>query len=164
MFRTAALVPAFLALLALLPASARAQRQLSLEANPFHGTIGYGWTTSPGWLLGVEVGIGFPQIDLTLAPAGGSFLDFAHIGLFARSRPAGPLAFDGRFQLGLAELDGCSGCVPGAFAALSGGAFIGGRNVKVGPRLTAGFIKDNRDPATFVLNLTPVAVLFTYTW
>jgi hypothetical protein len=150
-------------LLAISAADAAAQRrQLSLEANPFHGTLGYGWAVGPDRFAGLEVAFGFPQFDQTLDPADESLIDFVHVGAFLRTHPARSVALDARAKLGLAELRGCSGCLPGVFAALSGAAFFGGRHVKVGPRLTAGVIKESRDPTTFVLNLTPLAVLLTW--
>lgn len=154
-----------LALLALSAGAVRAQgRQLSLEATPVHGTLGYGWATAPGRYVGLEVGFGFPQLDRTLEPTDETLMDFLHLGVFVRAQPMGAVALDGRVQAGLAELRGCSGCLPGAFTAVSGGVFFGGRYAKLGPRLTAGVIRENADPAAFVLNLTPVAALFTYTW
>jgi len=154
-----------LALLALSSADLDAQRrQLSLELNPVHGTLGYGWTVAPTRFVGVEVGFGFPQLDRTLVPASESLLDVLHLGVFVRSDPTKSVAFDSRVQVGLAELRGCSGCLPGVFTAVSGAAFLGGRYLKAGPRLTAGLIKENDDPASFVLNLTPVEILLTYAW
>jgi hypothetical protein len=154
-----------LALLALAGSDLCAQhRQLSLELNPVHGTLGYGWTVAPTRFVGVEVGFGFPQLDQTIAPAGESLMDVLHVGAFVRSDPAKSVTFDGRVQAGFAELRGCSGCLPGGFTAVSGAAFFGGRYLKAGPRLTAGVIKENDDPASFVLNLRPVEVLLSYTW
>ena len=154
-----------LVLLAISAGAVRAQgRQLSLELNPVHATLGYGWATAPDRYFGLEVGFGFPELDRTLEPADESLVDFLHVGAFVRAQPTGSVALDGRVQVGLAELRGCSGCLPGAFTAVSGGAFFGGRYAKVGPRLTAGVIKEQGDPAEFVLNLTPVAALLTYSW
>lgn len=154
-----------LALLVFTGADLGAQRrQLSLELNPVHGTLGYGWAVAPTRLVGVEVGFGFPQLDRTLAPADESLIDILHVGGFVRSNPSKAVTLDGRARVGLAELRGCSGCLPGVFTAVSGAAFFGGRHVKVGPRMTAGVIKENGDPTSFVLNLTPVAVLVSYTW
>lgn len=154
-----------LPLLLLTTADLAAQRrQVFLEFNPVHGTIGYGWALSPTRFAGVEVGFGFPQLDRTLVPSDESFLDIAHVGAFLRVNPSSSVTLDGRFQLGLAELEGCSGCLPGVFTGVSGGAFFGGDRFKVGPRLTAGAMKESGDPAEFVLNLTPVAALFTYSW
>lgn len=144
---------------------AHAQRRLvSIEANPIAGTVAYGWARSPTTFYGIELGFGFPQVDRTLAPDSGSFLDFAHVGVFLRMHASDHVAFDTRLQLGLAELNGCSGCLPGAFGGVSGAIFVGGRRFKVGPRITAGAIREGSNPSEFVLNLTPVAVLFTHTW
>lgn len=154
-----------LALLALASADLGAQRrQLSLEMNPVHGTLGYGWTVAPTRFVGVELGFGFPQLDQTIAPAGESLMDVLHVGAFMRSDPAKSVVFDSRVQVGFAELRGCSGCLPGLFTAVSGAAFFGGRYLKAGPRLTAGVIREHDDPVSFVLNLTPVEVLLSYTW
>ena len=154
-----------LALLALAGSDLCAQRrQLSLEVNPVHGTLGYGWTVAPTRFVGVELGFGFPQLDRTLTPADGSLMDVLHVGAFVRSTAAKSVTLDGRVQAGFAELRGCSGCLPGGFTAVSGAAFFGGRYLKAGPRLTAGVIKENDDPASFVLNLRPVEVLLSYTW
>lgn len=146
-------------------ADASAQRrELSLEANPFHGTLGYGWYRSPDRVMGIQVGFGFPQLDRTIVPDDESLLDIMHVGLFMRAKPTRSVALDGRVTIGLAELRGCSGCFPGAMAAVSGGAFWGGRNVKVGMRVTTGVVNDDRHPPEFVLNVTPVALLFTHAW
>jgi hypothetical protein len=154
-----------LALLALASADLGAQRrQLSLELNPVHGTLGYGWTVAPTRFVGIEVGFGFPQLDRTLAPADESLMDVLHVGAFVRSDPAKSLTLDGRAQVGLAELRGCSGCLPGVFTAVSGAAFFGSKYLKAGPRLTAGVIREHGDATTFVLNLTPVEVLLSYAW
>lgn len=87
-----------------------------------------------------------------------------HLGVFVRSNPTKSVALDGHVQAGFAELRGCSGCLPGVFTAVSGAAFLGGRYLKAGPRLTAGVIREHGDQTSFVLNLTPVAVLLSYTW
>jgi hypothetical protein len=162
MIRIAALV---LVLLTLSAGEAYAQRrQLSLELNPIHATLGFGWSTASNHTMGMEVGFGFPQLDRTLAPAEEALIDFLHIGVFLRAQPMPSLSLDARAQSGLAELRGCSGCFPGLFTAVSGGVFWGGRYAKVGSRLSAGVIKEPGDPATFVLNLTPIAALLTYMW
>lgn len=162
MNRTALLV---LVLLGTVAGDVRAQaREMSLEANPIHGTLGYGWVRSSGLTAGLQVGFGFPQLDRTLAPADESFLDITHLGVFLRGNPARSITLDGRIQVGLAELRGCSGCLPGVFTGASAGVFWGWRHVKVGPRITAGVINEHGDPAEFVANLTPVALLFTYDW
>ena len=154
-----------LALLVFTTADLAAQRrQIFLEFNPVHGTIGYGWAVSPTRFAGVEVGFGFPQLDRTLVPSDDDFLDIAHVGAFLRANPSDAVTLDGRVQLGLAELEGCSGGLPGVFTGVSGGAFFGGRRFKVGPRLTVGAMKESGDPAELVVNLTPVAALFTYSW
>jgi hypothetical protein len=142
------------------------RRQISLEATPVHGAIGYGWVAS-GRVTGIELGFGFPQVDRTLTPSDHDLLDIIHIGVFMRSPPARPITADGRLAVGLGELDGCSGCFPGAVLSASGGAFWGTRHVKIGPRVTTGWITEHggTDSASgFFLYLRPVAVLFNYAW
>jgi hypothetical protein len=151
-------------LMAIFAGDLGAQRQLSLEVNPIHATIGYGWTTAPDRIVGVELGMGVPQLDRTLLPADEPLIDFIHLGVFVRSQATPLVVLDGRAQLGLAELYGARASLPGTFTALSGGAFVGGRHVRVGPRLTAGMVMEWGNPAAFVVNLTPIALLFTYTW
>jgi hypothetical protein len=142
----------------------RAQRpQVSLEANPFHATAGIGWTTAKSNVVGIDVGFGFAQLDHTLVPSDEDLEDILHLGVFMRSPASKPFLVDGRIQIGLAELRGCSGCLPGFLAATSGGVFWGGRRAKVGARLLAGGIKDSMNsPAEFVLQLTPIALLLTF--
>lgn len=155
---------AFVMLFAVADAAAQ-ERQFSLEANPVHGTAGYGWYRSDTRIYGVEIAFGFPQLDRKLSPDDDeSFVDFVHIGAFLRGQPARAFTLDAKVKVGLAELRGCSGCFPGLFTAVSGGAFVGGRRFKVGSRLTAGYINELDIPAEFVLNLTPFAVMFTHDW
>jgi hypothetical protein len=148
--------------LAALPVQAQ-RPQFSLEANPFHGTVGIGWTTASGNVVGVDAGFGFAQLDHTLVPSDEDLEDFLHLGVFMRSPASNPFLFDARIQIGLAELRGCSGCLPGFMAATSGGVFWGSRRVKVGTRVLAGAQKDSKNsPAVFVLQLTPIALLLTF--
>jgi hypothetical protein len=139
-----------------------AGQHYSLEANPIHGTAGYGWQRGEQTVVGVQIAFGFPQLDRKLVPDDEEDLvDFAHVGVFARYRPSNVVAVDGALRLGLAELYGCSGCLPGILSAISGGVFVGGRNVKVGARLTGGVIAEDGGGTNFVVNLTPFALLLT---
>jgi hypothetical protein len=162
MIRIAAVLVLLLTLSA--PGAGAQRRQLSLELHPIHATLGVGWATAPERTIGFEAGFGFAQLDRTLVPSEETLLDFLHLGLFLRTQPTRMLSLDARVQSGLAELRGCSGCFPGVLTALSGGLFLGGRNVKLGSRLSAGVIKEAGVPSTFVLNLRPVAVLLTHRW
>lgn len=151
---------AFLLILLSTPGPLAAQHY-SLEANPIHATAGYGWHRGEQTVLGVQLAFGFPQLDRKLVPDDEEDLaDFAHVGVFARYRPADAVTLDGALRFGLAELYGCSGCLPGVLGAISGAVFVGGRNVKVGARLTSGVIADGGG-TNFVVNLTPFALLFT---
>jgi hypothetical protein len=114
-------------------ASAEAQR-FGLEVTPVHCTVSYGWPAAAGTLRGLQAGFGFPQFDRQLLPSDGELIDFLHIGGFIRSDVSRALLVDSALRIGLAELRGCSGCLPGVLAAGSTGILVGGRRLKVGLR------------------------------
>jgi hypothetical protein len=145
-------------------------RHLSLEATPFHGTLGMAWQRSGGALAGISIGFGFPQFDYTLVPAepdeegDDDFLQIAHIGLFVRVAPSPFVHVDADVRLGIGELHGCSGCFPGLVYAASVSPMVGWKRLKVGPRVLAGWIKEGGDPTTGILNVTPLAARYTISW
>jgi hypothetical protein len=149
-----------------------AQRhQLTLEATPVHGTVGFGWAVGAHHFAGIELGIGVPQIDRTLLPDGPvdvegkpTFLNLAHIGGFLRFTPASLLAADLRAMAGIAALDGCSDCLPGGYLGAGAGAFIGWRNVRFGSRVIGGVIKEGSRPSRGFVNFTPFAILLLVEW
>lgn len=144
-----------------------AQRnQLSLEANPFRGTLGYARQSAAEWHAGVSIGFGFPQVDRTLAPADGDFLDLFHLSPFVRFSPSVNAAYEAGLRLGFGDLHPCRGsdCLPGLYYGVSGAALFGWRSFKVGPRLTAGVMREGGEPATGFLGLSPVNLLVTHSW
>jgi hypothetical protein len=149
-----------------------AQRhQLTLEATPVHGTIGFGWAVGAHRFAGIELGIGVPQIDRTLLPdepldvdGKPTFLNLAHIGGFLRFTPASLLAADLRAMAGIAALDGCSDCLPGGYLGAGAGACIGWRNVRFGSRVIGGVIKEGSRPSRGFVNFTPFAILLLVEW
>lgn len=147
--------------------AAAQNRQLMLELSPVYPTIGFAWASGPTTFMGFDIGAGIPVWDVTLVPTGDEIAEIAHLGFFLRSQPNPTLTLDARVNAGVGgpRVD-CSGCLPagGGFAALGGGAFIGGRRVKVGARLRAGLVKERGESARFFMNLTPLALLFTYEW
>jgi hypothetical protein len=160
------------ALLLVFAGAAEAQRnELTLEVNPFHGTLGYG-RGAGGWRFGGEVGFGFPQADRVLAPdlpeedrISDEFLHFIHLGAFGRYTPSDHVGLDAAAHVGLADLRSCSGdCWPGLFYGGSSSVMVGWRHVKLGPRLTGGWIDEPGHPTTFVLALTPLAIRGSFSW
>src|SRR6476646_6689474 len=73
-----------LAALPSIPAGAQSRNHFAIEATPIHGTLSYARGPESDVRAGVEVGFGFPQIDLSLAPKGHEFTQIAHVGVFGR--------------------------------------------------------------------------------
>jgi hypothetical protein len=149
--------------------SESAAQHLSLEATPFHGTLGLGWD-SGARVLGLSIGFGFPQFDYTLVPTDpdeegdDDFLQIAHIGPFVRFAPSPFMIVDADVRLGIGELHGCSGCFPGLFYAATLSPMMGWKHLKVGPRVFAGWIREGSAPTTGIVNVTPLAVRYTISW
>ena len=150
------------------PATSTGQaKQVSLEANPWRGTIGYARQVAEGWYLGGEVGLGIPQIDRTLAPTGHNedFFDIFHIGPTARYKPDDRLLVIGTLRFGLADLQECSGdCFPGGYIASSVGFFLGWHSLKFGARAVVGRIWKSSQPATGFLSVSPINVVWVHYW
>lgn len=172
----AALMAALLAALCV-PARADAQRnEATLEASVIRGALGYAREMSPRALIGVEIGFGFPQIDRTLEPATDEdtgepdFEEYLHVALFARFRGSDRFEIDTGVRGSIADL--WSSTASDSWPSLFGGAYvqpmIGGRTVKVGTRLTAGWIGDSPEGgpegSTFVVGLVPILVRATVRW
>lgn len=134
--------------------------QISLEANPFRGTLGYTRHVNPEWEVGMTGGFGFPQFDQTLAPDKGNFEDIFHIGVLTRYEPSEKAALDLDLRIGLADLRDCTGgdCFPGGYIGLSAGMFLGWRHLKFGPRLTLAQYGDQGYRPTRVVAVTPLSV------
>jgi hypothetical protein len=157
----------FLLCFLLLPVPVCAQcSQLALEANPFRGTLSYARQSAPGWHVGMEVGFGFPQIDRTLFPEEGDFFDLFHLGPFLRFSPSEHASVDLGLRLGVADLHECgaSDCWPGLYAGASAAFMVGWRSFRIGPRVTAGWIRESGEPTTGFVSLAPVNLLVLYSW
>jgi hypothetical protein len=169
---------AAIAALMLLPSTpVAAQRQeVTLEASVLRGAVGYARHTAPRTLIGIEIGFGFPQIDRTLTPRKDDetgepdFEEYLHIGLFVRHRIGSRFDVDTGLRGSIADLWSCSSsdCWP----ALFGGAYIqpmlGWDRVKLGMRLTAGWIGEVQEGTSgsnsFVASLNPLIVRATLPW
>lgn len=157
-----------------------AQRnEVTLEAAVVRGALGYARHTSARLLLGVEVGFGFPQIDITLAPEGDSiagdpeFEEYLHVAVFARWKLDRRFEIDTGLRGSVADMWECfaSDCWPSLF----GGAYVqpmfGGSRFKVGARLTAGVIGEkkatglgNYDENSWLVAVSPLLARVTFPW
>ncbi len=154
------------AVLLVAPAAAGQRSQLALEANIVQGTVSYARATSPGKLIGVELGVGFPQLDVTLAPADEDFMGIFHLGVFRRWLPSERGAVDAGVRVGLADLHECgaSDCLPGVYASGTAQASFGWRRVKLGPRVQAGVIRESGRDGTFFTVIQPLNVTIYHSW
>jgi hypothetical protein len=160
-----------------LAAPAHAQsNEVTIEASVIRGAIGYARRLSPTTQVGVEAGFGIPQLDRTLTPTDDDpegepgFEEYLHAAVFARVKPSDRFEVDAGLRGSVADLWACtaSDCWP----ALFGGAYvqpmIGGSRLKVGARLTAGWIADSMeggpDSSTFVVGLNPLILRLTLPW
>ena len=132
---------------------------------------GYARGVSPGILLGVQLGI-LPQPGPTLIPdpdgEGQPDLDeVVHAAVFVRIRPARRWEVDVGVRGGLADLWLCpaSDCLPAWFGGGYVQAMAGWERLKLGPRLSAGWVGETRGSSsgeTFVLALHPLVVRWTF--
>lgn len=151
--------------------------EFTIEASPFRGSVGWARAVAPGRLLGLELGVGVPQVDRTLHPGKGrrsdttvddpAFEELLHLGAFLRLRPHSRMEVDAGLRVGLADLWECtaSDCWPAGWAGGYLQPMVGGDRWKVGTRLVAGRVGEAEeggpDSATFAVALTPLVVRLT---
>src|SRR4051812_40454442 len=83
---------------------AQTRNQLAVEATPIHGTISYARGPATDVRAGFEVGFGFPQIDISLAPNGHEFVQIAPVGAFARFAAAKSVQLDLGLRAGFSDI------------------------------------------------------------
>jgi hypothetical protein len=157
------------------PAHAQ-QNEVTIEASVIRGAVGYARRVSPTTLVGVEAGFGFPQIDRTLTPTNDDpegepdFEEYLHAAVFVRVKPTHRFEVDAGLRGSVADLWACtaSDCWPAVFGGAYVQPMIGGSRIKVGARLTAGWIADSEergpDSSTFVVGLNPFILRLTLPW
>ena len=146
------------------PAGAQGRNQLALEATPFHGTLSYARGPIDDVRAGVEVGFGFPQIDLTLAPNRHSFVQIAHVGVFGRFATAKALQLDLGVRAGFADVsDLGADDFPDPYAAATSALVYGKGRFTFGARVSAGVAFPYGDPIIFVAGVSPI-VRYTLSW
>lgn len=93
-------------------------------------------------------------------PGEEQLINFMHAGVFIRSRAVRQFTLDGRVQVALAEMGGCSGCLLDGMAAVSVGAFWGGRRLEsVRP---VSVLSDSHGTTDFVVSLRPLSIVWTH--
>jgi hypothetical protein len=151
------------------PVSAQ-RSETTIEASLFSGTLGHAWHTAPRVLVGFEAGFGLPQMNLTFHPARNpvagkpNFGEILHVGTFVRTKLSERFEIDAGVRGAAAGLWRCqvSDCWPELFYGGYVQPMIGWRRIKLGSRLTAGWITAGEDGTsegrTFIVSLTPLLV------
>ena len=145
-------------------AAAQTRNHLAIEATPFHGTLSYARGPESDVRAGIEVGFGFPQIDVTLAPGRHEFTQIAHVGVFGRFAAAKALQLDLGVRAGFSDVrDLGADDFPDPYAAATSALVYGKGRFTVGARLSAGYAFPYGDPITFVAGVSPI-VRYTLSW
>jgi hypothetical protein len=163
-----------LALATVFATPAQAQRnEFTLEASPIRGALAFARHQSPTTLLGIELGIGVPQFDITIQPPHDSetgspnFEELLNLAAFVRFKPSRNFEVDTGLRGSIAGLWTCT--VGDCWPALYGGAYVqpmaGWQRFKVGTRLTAGWIGEVEEGTTgsntFLVGLSPFILRLT---
>jgi hypothetical protein len=155
------------------PVSAQ-RSEMTLEASVFSGTLGYAWHIVPRLLVGIEAGLGIPQMNLALHPqsdpvAGEPYFgELLHIGVMVRTKAGDRFEIDAGARGAVADLWPCqaSDCWPELFYGGYVQPMIGWRRIKFGARLSAGWVTEGEDGTsqgtTFAVGLAPLLVRFTF--
>jgi hypothetical protein len=145
-----------------IPAAAQTRNQLAIEATPIHGTLSYARGPATDVRAGFEVGFGFPQIDLSLAPKEHDFVQIAHVGVFGRFAPAKAMQLDLGVRAGFSDVSELGADdFPDPYAAVTSAIVLGRGRFTFGARVSAGYAFPYGDPATFVAGVSPIV---RYTW
>jgi hypothetical protein len=131
-----------------LPCSAQV-RTFSIDARPVGGMLSLGWRAQPGTYIGLGIGGGTDELGKTLRPrneqAYHDFEQFLHLDLFLRLKQRASLDIDIGLRGGLGGVRECtaSDCLPGAFAGVYAGVFVGSARWKVGTRVIAARVVES---------------------
>jgi len=183
----AILVPLLGLALAVRPVSAQLRQPdtvLSLDADVLGGALSYARARGPGRYWGVEAGVGDAFLHGVLlsgrssahedgpsAEARGGFVDkelfeILHAGIFRRWVPSDRMSADVGVRASVFVRDGAAGNDPGLplFAGVYANAMVGGRRLKVGPRLLAGIFSEGPTARAFGIYLVPLSARFGFGW
>lgn len=146
------------------PAAAQTRNHFAIEATPIHGTLSYLRGPASDVRAGFELGFGFPQLDVTLAPNGRDFVQIAHVGVFSRFAAAKAIQVDLGVRAGFSDVEGLGADdFPDPYAAVSSALVYGKGRFSFGARVSAGYAFPFGDPTTFVAGVTPI-VRYTLSW
>ena len=144
----------------------------TVDLSLFRGTLGYALPISPRALVGVEVGIGIPEMNHTLTPTEDEpgfpdFSEFLHLAAFMRSPISRRFDLDTGLRVSVADLWICpaSDCWPNLFAGAYVQPMFGWERVKFGGHLIAGWINESRESSagsTFTMAIIPLIVRVTF--
>jgi hypothetical protein len=184
-----AVVALFLALLAPGPPPASAQRRqpdttLSLDLDVLGGTVGYARARGPGRYWGLEAGVGGAFVNRMLLagrhfahedgpsyePRDGSvdkeLVEILHAGVFRRWVRSPRVSADvGARASMFVHYDSSDDDVAlPIFVGLYANAMVGGRRLRVGPRILAGMFSEGGSTREFGLYLVPLSARFSFGW
>jgi len=162
---------ATLVALSALAAPAAGQTEVAVDMGILDAAASAARPLSGGMLLGIEFGLGVPQLDRTLYPrqdstGGPDYEEFIHVAAFMRAKPGRWLDVDFGIRAALSRLWSCGGdCLPAPAFALYLQPMVGSDRFKVGPRVQAGWVADpepmtDRRGNAFV-SLTPLSARIT---
>lgn len=140
---------------------------ISIEANPFRGTVTYSRFASRNWELGGALGFGFPQLDQTLFRGKtDDFRDYVNLSAIARRHYGKRALLELGARVGVADYQRCdaSDCWPRLYFGPSVMFAVGGEHVKVGPRLTFGEINSASGDLDVFASVSPVNVMLSWRW
>jgi hypothetical protein len=142
------------------------RHEWTFDATVLSATLGYAWGSGRGDFTGVEVGAG-PEVA-SLAVVSGDFassnvddrvIDIVHAAVFerfARHSTHVDLGLRGSVFVHPHSDDFSAGAFLGGYVA----PFVGGRTVKVGPRVALGFF--NEVGSDFGISITPLTVRLVF--
>ena len=144
----------------------------TVDVSLFRGTVGYAQQVTPRALVGVEVGIGIPEMNHTLTPTGDQpgfpeFSEFLHLGAFMRSPVSQRFDLDTGLRVSVADLWICpaSDCWPTLFAGAYVQPMLGWERIKFGGHLIAGWVNESRESSagsTFTIAINPLIARVTF--
>lgn len=157
------------------PAAAQGH-EITLEASILGGAAGYARSVTEQALIGLQLGAGLPQVDLTLHPGsetGTGSVDleeYLYLAAFVRLELNGRTDLDLGIRGGVADLYECTNndCWPASFVGAYLQPMWGGARWKVGARLVAVLVGESPEggpeSSTFALGVSPVLVRLSVPW
>ena len=150
------------------PGRAQQRHQLTFEAWPNRGAVGYARAVAPRLHVGGEFGVGLGTDTRVLVPRGEeSRGELVSVAAFARfSQPLSTrwttawLVSDVGARAAIADLEPLLPTLLGAYVQ----PMVGSRHVSVGPRLVAGWVQPGDGDGYFALLFVPLSLRLTLDW